>query len=207
MDSENLNLTRRKFIIVGSTAVIAFPLLPDLTGITTKANATEQKSDILRRKIMRRNRTIKSYTMSLESNPEVIFPLLCPVREYEWIQPWQCEMIYTNSGIVELDCVFKTNFQEDGPEDTWVVSYYEPPRHIEFVRVNSIRSIRYSIELTQQENKTTQALWKQIITGLNTEGDNFVASYKDEAYHEEMRTLEKMINHFIKTKEMLKITA
>jgi hypothetical protein len=154
---------------------------------------------------VKRTRTIRSYTMDIHGTPDDIFPLLCPVREYEWIQPWQCEMVYTDSGIAELDCVFKTIFPDDGPEDTWVVSRYEPPNRIEFVRINSLRSIRYSIELIQQKNGNTKANWKQIITGLNSEGDNFVAGLTDKAYNGRMKTLNNMINHYLKTGEMLKI--
>jgi len=154
---------------------------------------------------MKRNRTTKIYTMKIDARPDDIFPLLCPVREYDWIQPWQCEMVYTDSGRAELDCIFKTNFPEDGTEDTWVVSRYEPPQYIEFVRINSIRSIRYGIEITQQDDESSQAVWKQVITGLNPEGDNFVAGYSDEAYYKKMGILQKMINHFLKTGGMLKI--
>ena len=45
----------------------------------------------------------------LKGTPDDIFPLLCPVREYEWLETWQCEMIYTKSGFTELDCIFKTS--------------------------------------------------------------------------------------------------
>jgi hypothetical protein len=154
---------------------------------------------------VKRNRTIRSYTMNIDGSPDDVFPLLCPVREYDWIQPWHCEMVYTDSGVAESDCVFKTDFPDDGPEDTWVVSKYEPPKCIEFIRINSLRSIRYSIDLIQQENGSTQAKWKQIVTGLNSEGDIFVAGLIDEAYHGKMKTLQNMINHYLKTGEMLKI--
>jgi hypothetical protein len=68
-----------------------------------------------------------------------------------------------------------------------------------------IRSIRYSIDVIQQDDGSTQAIWKQVITGLNSEGDNFVAGFKDEAYYSKMRMLQNMINHFLRTGEMLKI--
>ena len=163
------------------------------------------KSKMLGSRIMKRNRTIKTYAMNLDAGANDIFSLLCPVREYDWIQPWKCEMIYSNSGRVELDCVFKTNFPDDGPEDTWVVSRYEPPEYLEFVRINPIRSIRYSISVIKQDDRSSQAIWKQVITGLNPEGDNFVDSSTDEAYYSEMRILQNMINHFLKTGKMLKI--
>ncbi|MBE0584104.1 MAG: hypothetical protein IH612_10145 [Desulfofustis sp.] len=143
--------------------------------------------------------------MDLAGRPDDVFPLLCPVREHEWIQPWQCEMVYTDSGRAELDCVFKTWFSDDGPEDTWVVSRYIPPKHIEFVRINTIRSIRYCIDIIHQDDGSTQALWEQVITGLNSAGDDFVAGFTDEKYYNEMMVLQNMLNHFLKTGEMLKI--
>lgn len=154
---------------------------------------------------MTRIRTIKNYTMGLDGTAEEIFPLLCPVREYDWIQPWSCEIVWSDSGRAELDCVFTTNFPDDGPQDTWVVSRYEPPRCIEFVRVNPLRSIRYSITLLSLPNGCTRALWTQVITGLNAEGDAFVAGVTDEGFTAEMRVLEQMLNHYLKTGEMLRI--
>lgn len=155
---------------------------------------------------MKRNRTIRSYTMTISGTPQDIFPLLCPVREYEWIQPWQCEMVYTDSGKAELDCVFKTDFPDDGPEDVWVVSRYEPPQLIEFVRVNPLRSIRYTIELGEQQNGRTEASWRQVITALNSDADHLVAGLTNEAYQRKMETLQNMINHYLETGQMLKMS-
>ena len=39
-------------------------------------------------------RVVKSYTMTINALPETVFPLLCPVREYEWIEPWCCDMVF-----------------------------------------------------------------------------------------------------------------
>ena len=154
---------------------------------------------------MKRQRTVKRYTMQLNAGADEVFPLLCPVREYEWIQPWKCEIVYSDSGRAELDCVFKTNFPDDGPEDTWVVSRYEPPKYIEFVRTNQLRSIRYFISIIQQDEDHSQAIWQQVLTGLDSDGDQFVADYKDEAYNDEMSLLENMLNYFLRTGEMMKI--
>jgi len=153
---------------------------------------------------MNRNRKIKSYTMHFNWSPEEIFPLLCPVVEYDWIEHWECEMIYTDSGVAELDCIFKTTHAEDTPE-TWVVCKYDPPNCIEFVRVSSIKAIRYTIELMQQDDGSTKVIWRQVITGLNDEGDKFVANYTDDNYNDMMSLLQRMINHYLETGEMLKV--
>ncbi len=35
-------------------------------------------------------RTIKSFKMQLTAAPDKVFPLLCPTREYDWIDSWKC---------------------------------------------------------------------------------------------------------------------
>jgi hypothetical protein len=154
---------------------------------------------------MKHNRTIKSYTMRLKGTPEQVFPLLCPVREYEWIETWQCDMVYTESEVAELDCIFKTSFPEDGPEDTWVVSRYERPKTIEFVRVNALRVVHFTILLEREEAGASQWTWKQTITGLIAKGDELVTALQDEMYAAKMGMLEKRLNHFLETGTMLRV--
>lgn len=157
---------------------------------------------------MRQNRTVKSHLMEVKGSPEQVFPLLCPVREYEWIDGWQCEVVYTQSGFAELDCIFKTNFPADGPEDTWVVCRYEAPQAIEFVRVNALRAMRFSIRLedvkTVGEKPISRWRWQQTITGLNEEGVALAAAMTDEAYSAKIVDVERKLNHFLETGTMLK---
>jgi len=69
---------------------------------------------------------------------------------------------------------FQTDFPKDGPTETWVVCRYEPPHLIEFVRVSSVRAIRYTITLQPTEGGKTEAEWRQVISGLCEEGDRLV---------------------------------
>jgi hypothetical protein len=148
-------------------------------------------------------RMVKRYEMQLAAEPEKVFPLLCPVREYEWIEPWRCDLVHSESGYAELDCVFKTAFPGDRPEDVWVVSRFEPPGQIQFVRINPIRAMRYSITLEANGDGTTTALWEQVITGLSPEGNALLESLSDERYRSEKKALELMLNHYLGTGSML----
>jgi len=155
---------------------------------------------------MNHKRTIKKHTILLEGNPEIVFPLLCPVREYDWIEPWKCDMIYSDSGFAEQDCIFQTDFPQDGPKDTWVLCRYEEPKLVEFVRVNGIRAIRYTITLRQIGNGKTESEWQQVITGLNDEGDKSVSSFSDEEFKQRVQMLQQMLNHYLTTGQMLKFS-
>jgi hypothetical protein len=155
---------------------------------------------------MKSARTMKRHRMLIEGNPEAVFPLLCPVRETEWIETWRCRMIYSDSGFAEQDCIFQTDFPQDGPEDTWVVSRYEKPGLIEFVRVNGIRAIRYTIVLRQAGEGRTEAEWRQLITGLNEQGNRWAEGLSDSDFAHRMQMLERMLNHYLKTGRMLKVS-
>ena len=72
-----------------------------------------------------------SVEFTVPAAPERVFPLLCPVLEYRWIPTWRCELLHSESGVAEQDCVFRTDFPGAGPM-TWVVTRYQPAKHIEF---------------------------------------------------------------------------
>jgi hypothetical protein len=112
-------------------------------------------------------------------------------------------MVHSESGFAELDCIFATDFPNEG-EDVWVVSVYRPSEEIQFVRFNGRRVIRYGITLTDNGDGTTEAQWKQTLTGLNDEGNRFVNSLTDEAYQQRIAGLERRLNHYLTTGEMLR---
>ena len=47
-----------------------------------------------------RKHLVLQFTHDLAADPDAIFRLLCPVREYEWIHDWSCELVHTTSGLV-----------------------------------------------------------------------------------------------------------
>jgi hypothetical protein len=113
-------------------------------------------------------RVSRSYAGFVSAAPEKVFPLLCPVREYEWLEGWKCKMIYSESGVAEENCVFETDFGE-GPM-AWIVSRYEPPRKIEFVISLPERRIERLNIVLRPQNDGTEIRWERISTKLNEAG-------------------------------------
>ena len=137
----------------------------------------------------------------VQAEPEAIFPLLCPVRELDWIPSWDCKLVYTESGLAEEGCVFQTGSGES--TDTWVISRYEPPKRISFVRVDSLRTIRYDIYLEPEVDGSTRLRWEQEITALNEDGDRHVAAQSQEEFSGLIGKVERMLEHYLKTGEAL----
>lgn len=149
-------------------------------------------------------RKIVSHVMQLAAAPGDVFPLLCPVREYEWIDVWQCEMIHSASGVAEAGAVFRTAFPQDGPPDVWVISRYEPPRVIEFVRVNALRTIHYAIHLESEAAGHSRWRWTQTLTGLNAEGNALIAAVDAADFAQKIDAITSRLAHFLATGTMLR---
>ena len=75
-------------------------------------------------KIVKPVRATRSCTQRLVAGPEDVFPLLCPVREADWIEGWDPPLVVSSSGVAEVDCVFTTSAK---PTDAvWYITRHEP---------------------------------------------------------------------------------
>jgi hypothetical protein len=82
-------------------------------------------------------RVAHEYTQTNPAAPERVFPLLCPVREADWIPGWRYKLIYSESGVAELGCVFTTEDRvvesekySSGSDEELILEKLEPPRSL-----------------------------------------------------------------------------
>jgi hypothetical protein len=139
-------------------------------------------------------RLVFETTLTFAGTPDEVFPLLCPVREYDWIPDWSCTMVHTTSGVAELGCVFT---RERG--ETWITTRYEPPTRIDYTIVAPGRAVRtLAFELTAS-GPTTTAILRSTATALSPEGAADVLGWTA-ADQQKMWTLrEAQVNHFLRT--------
>ena len=149
-------------------------------------------------------RVVKHYLHRVGAGPETVFPLLCPVREYEWIKGWKCSMVYSESGVAENNCIFTTDFPDRG-QGTWVVTRYEPEAfRVEYTIFHSDRFMeKIDLSLVENGDGTTSVHWTRTFTGLSPEGNEFIEHYSADHLDERMEGLGKSLDHFCKTGEML----
>ncbi len=141
-----------------------------------------------------------SFTDVLEASPQEVFPLLCPVREYEWIEDWQCELVHSKSGFAEKGCVFTTQLALG---ETWVCSRYEPPRLLEFViNAGSHLAVTFGATLAPTA-RGTEICWTRTLTSLDSVGDRVVRRYSEGAYQKEMELLARRLKHYLATGQCL----
>lgn len=145
-------------------------------------------------------RVIHQFTQTNCAPPEKVFPLLCAVREAEWVPGWDYRLIYSNSGIAECGCVFITA-NEGGTETTWIVTDHDPAAFkIAFVWVNpGFVAAQISIRLHATSSNQTAALISYTYTGLSENGNREVERYDRVWFEHKMRDWERAINHYLRT--------
>jgi hypothetical protein len=145
-------------------------------------------------------RVVRSYRQTIDATPEVVFPLLCPVREAEWLDGWQYAMIYSVSGFVEGGAVFRT--QHEGEEDTvWVVTRHDAAAHIvEFTRFTPYCKtcvLRISVEPGGEFQSLVNVCYSY--TSIAPAGNEFLDSWSEDSFLEAVRFWESSMNYFLKT--------
>lgn len=132
--------------------------------------------------------------------PEALFPLLCPVVEYEWIPTWDCTLVHTASGIAEHGCVFTTRL--DHGEETWVCTTYRPPTEIEYTRVargDWVTMLR--LELAPTAEGTALSV-RQTYTALTPEGERAVAAMSETTERSVWTDLSRLASVYLATGSM-----
>lgn len=156
------------------------------------------------------------YEQHYGADRETVFPLLCFNREYEWIPGWECRMIHSESGYMEKGCIF-VSFLKNMPhwtnldktlEMNWYVNIHDKEKYyIESTNyVNDLFILKFSIQLIDEKNGKTTAVFAHNYYGLNEKGNEFIENaITEESYIFQQKFLEKVMNYFLNTGKLLKL--
>ena len=144
------------------------------------------------------NRVTRSYTQRLVAEPSRVFPLLCPVREADWLERWDPTLVLTHSGVAERDGVFTTS--DAGRESVWYITRHEPEAgFVEMIRITpGVTATRLTIEVRAAAGGS-EATVRYTHTSLGPQGDAVVAAFTEEHYAHFMRDWEARLNHYLTT--------
>jgi hypothetical protein len=152
-------------------------------------------------------RIVRRHTQRIEAPPEEVFPLICPVREAEWLDGWAdvCELIYSESRFAEKNCVFRT-FGDAEPEMIWTISVHDPVRCVvEFVRVTAGLAASFlRVAISDGGDRTSDVEVTYAVTPFSEEGVRYAANRYDAGkLRDAVRWWETSMNHFLRTGECL----
>jgi hypothetical protein len=154
-------------------------------------------------KVVEPFRVTRTYVQKLQASPEEVFPLLCPVRETEWVDGWDPLVVYSRCGLAEPDSVFLTGNEE--PDSVWVITNRDSDNfEMEIIKVTPWTTVaKITISLRQSEQSGTDATVTYTYTALSEAGKDFINNYTESFYAEFMRYWETRINDYLSSKEAL----
>lgn len=153
-------------------------------------------------------RVSHEYTQANDAPPEKVFPLLCPVREADWVPGWKYTLIYSDSGVAEDGCVFSTP-NDAAPETVWMVTHYNPAAStIAYAWVQpGMIATQLRISLSPAPGGKTSAHIHFLYTGLSPAGNVALERYSPEWFRSNMQNWEKALNHYLRTGKLIAAAA
>ncbi len=147
-------------------------------------------------RVTKPNRVTRTFTQQLVAHPSEVFPLLCPVREAEWLEGWDPQFVFSQSGAAEPDCVFVTGASTSNA--IWYITRHEPSNDfVEMIKITpGVTACKLTIQLRAVEGGS-EATITYAHTSLGPEGDTFVASFTEEHYKQFMRDWQTRINYYL----------
>ena len=152
-------------------------------------------------KIAPPHRVRRSYVQRLVAPPAAVFPLLCPVREADWIEGWDPLAVWSVSGVAEVDCVFTTAAPAGGTQAAvWYVTRHEPESgFVEMLKITpGVTACRLAIHL-RAVPAGSEATVTYMHTSLGPAGDDFVDAFTEAHYRQFMQDWEARLNHYLRT--------
>ncbi len=140
-----------------------------------------------------------TYVHKISAPPADVFPMLCPVREEEYVSGWTAKIIHSDSGIAEKGCVFQTP-NENGDPTTWIITQHDPQAgKIQFAMVapdSHASTLEVSLEPCEKNTSTVSFTYTHI--ALTDRGREFVQSFTAEFFRIKMTAFEKALNTRLK---------
>jgi hypothetical protein len=142
-------------------------------------------------------RVRREHTHRLVGPPDAAFPMLCPVREVEWVSEWDPYVVFSNSGVAEPDCVFVTRDGEN--ESIWVITHHDPESYrLEMVKITpGLTAAKLEFALEADGEKASKMHVAYSHTALSREGRKFVADFDEERWAGFMDKMGRELNHYL----------
>lgn len=147
----------------------------------------------------------RTKTILVKADPDQVFALMCPVREYEWEPGWTTNLILSHSGLVEQDCIFTTpagasmGSHDKSQEAIWVTPIHnKAARCLMMIKVTPEECVtRLDISVNPEQDGASVTTSYQH-TALTDSGRHIVDQHTEARFEEMMagwqEAIEKTLN-------------
>ena len=153
-------------------------------------------------------RISQTATISLHGPFDQVFPLFGPIREKEWADGWDPQILVLESDNIEKHMVFQTHPHIEDEQDmyTWTVSTYDPDRgQIEYTIFTKTRLWWINIDCRPLEGGSAcEASVTYTYVGLDERGNERNRKALAAMYKHDLKDWEHAINHYLETGSLLR---
>ena len=129
----------------------------------------------------------------------MVFPLLCPVREAEWLDGWHYTMLFSRSGLVEEGAVFTTPGEAEA-DTVWIVTRHDPSRrHVEFTRFTPASRVCVLRIAVAPGGGDSLVDIDYTYTATTPAGNTFLDRFTEESFLRAVTFWERSMNHWLAT--------
>ena len=148
-------------------------------------------------------RVTRQYVQTINAAPSVVHSLICPVKEAEWLEGWDYNLIFSHSGVAEHGCVFTS--QSAGEETIWLITKRDDARcETEFARFTPGSRVAFvTVCVEDGGQQMSRVNISYTITALTAAGNKFVENFTEENFVKDMQFWEATMNHYLKTGKAL----
>lgn len=154
---------------------------------------SQKKMGAFQNNPFRSRRTGRSCKGTINASPETIFPLLCSVREADWLPGSDHTLIYSESGYAEDGYIFQSEYFGFGLE-TWVRYEHKTNQSLAYVRCSEHLSIIFRINLNDMQNGSTDMEISLVFTSLTEQGNTIISHLPEKL---PLDKIFKALNHYI----------
>ena len=130
-------------------------------------------------------RVSTQFTIRIQADPDAVFALACPKEELKWIDQWQYDMIYSDSGKNENNCIFKEKLSglfvlnAPGMDTYWHTTLYdwESRRFHALLIYGNAGAGKFELEIAGSDNGASKADWRLTFTALDRKSTRLNSSH------------------------------
>jgi hypothetical protein len=126
----------------------------------------------------------RSGSLEFEAPLDRVFPLFGPVREAEWADGWQPDVLYSQSPLAEeAGAIFLTEHPGE-PQTIWIVNRFDPVQHaVEYWRITpGLRLAQVTVACQPTQSGGTQASVTYTFTALSEAGNQVLEAFTEDHY-------------------------
>ena len=152
-------------------------------------------------------RITRNYIQTVNAEPSRVHALICPVKEAEWLDGWDYDLIFSHSGVAEPGCVFIS--RSPGEKDTiWLITKRDDQTfETEFARITpESRVTHVVVRIEDGGNHKSRVDITYTITALTEAGNTFSDNFTEENFIKDMKFWEATMNLYLETGEALPLS-